>query len=962
MRSHLFWIVFICIVVLLVSCKKDTELIDNQPDREIVNCLEEVAQWQPGFKDSLHWEKQEELLPLGEDWLTFIKKRDNEYYRPFELEERQRLDELINLLETENNPAFLLVYAKALRIRANQFSIEESYERSLVDTERANQLYIPRVKFLTTKYDSIELADILNGMAGTLQKTRAIGSSINASKEAEALYRKFGLLRDLASEYSNLGATYAYGADIKNALFYAQKATCIWDAIWPSVSSPSGDDFLNYLGVSFNLGNYHLVQADQLQDKAFLNSANTAYWNAINQFQKVIRNIKEVDSNNLGPFFYTSISTANAFLRKAELHTNDVDSSLFFVNMLSDSLTKFFQTDSENLPPPIISRINMVSAIYYARKGDLEKARTLSDAALAAAAPALSNPGNVNTMQTTQVQDKLLYLQTLYMRGVFFDICYSKTNDVEDLRLALDVYENALLLLKKMRVNFADDTSVEAIANRQHILFSKAAYAAYRLYENDIKSGKNIDPADINNFLDRSLRIADEGKSFSLRFAAYRSLAALGSKGKNQQLVQEEIRLRDLIRKYAESDNNNRLVDAQNSYNKFIDRLQTSENSQDYAYYLSRFEERTPTIKEIQTNWLGDNSAIVQYELDREHALVYLITKNDASIQSFTIDSALFDLIAAYKQDIEVTGTGAYFGRNSFQLYQRIFEKADNWLSSRKIENLLIIPDRELSNVIFSGLLRKKADYSSQWPEAEFLLDKYAISYAFSLGSYDAMLKLNAFQDKKTAPFAAFIANPESKNKTNSPLATLDCDPNPLTTLENATIKISQDVYDTKSINPATEYKFKELAPQFNILQVSAHGCFDLLNNPMDNYIQLFSGEGEDGNLTVREIYELPLNNVKLTVLSNCLSGQGITDAGEGLKSIARAFIYAGSEGIVASMKKIEVDFTAELLKSFYQYLSDGFPPHRALWKAKIDFKKERVDPAQWANYTFIGNLNLSLD
>ncbi|MGH7835933.1 MAG: CHAT domain-containing protein, partial [Candidatus Binatia bacterium] len=61
----------------------------------------------------------------------------------------------------------------------------------------------------------------------------------------------------------------------------------------------------------------------------------------------------------------------------------------------------------------------------------------------------------------------------------------------------------------------------------------------------------------------------------------------------------------------------------------------------------------------------------------------------------------------------------------------------------------------------------------------------------------------------------------------------------------------------------------------------------------------------EDGRLEVKEIFGLNLN-AGLVVLSGCETGLGKLSSGDEFVGLTRAFIYAGTPSVVASLWKVD--------------------------------------------------------
>ncbi len=79
----------------------------------------------------------------------------------------------------------------------------------------------------------------------------------------------------------------------------------------------------------------------------------------------------------------------------------------------------------------------------------------------------------------------------------------------------------------------------------------------------------------------------------------------------------------------------------------------------------------------------------------------------------------------------------------------------------------------------------------------------------------------------------------------------------------------------------------------------------------------------DDGLLQLDEITRLKLN-ADLVVLSACRSGRGRMRSGEGVSSLARAFLIVGCRGVVCSLWGVADRETADLFTAVYGGLKDG--------------------------------------
>jgi CHAT domain-containing protein len=161
----------------------------------------------------------------------------------------------------------------------------------------------------------------------------------------------------------------------------------------------------------------------------------------------------------------------------------------------------------------------------------------------------------------------------------------------------------------------------------------------------------------------------------------------------------------------------------------------------------------------------------------------------------------------------------------------------------------------------------------------------------------------------------------------------------------------------------ATKDAFLKNVSRFPVVHLATHA---VVNDSADNlsYIAFApsSAAKEDYLLYAREIYNLPLQNTELVILSACETASGNLVRGEGVMSLSRAFAYAGCSNIVTSLWKANDESTAYLSKKLHAYLRKGFPVDVAMQQAKLDLLSDsRIHPRlkqpfYWANLIFVGD------
>lgn len=150
-----------------------------------------------------------------------------------------------------------------------------------------------------------------------------------------------------------------------------------------------------------------------------------------------------------------------------------------------------------------------------------------------------------------------------------------------------------------------------------------------------------------------------------------------------------------------------------------------------------------------------------------------------------------------------------------------------------------------------------------------------------------------------------------------------------------------------------------EKLDQFRYVHFAAHGVVDEENPRRSGIILSLDGsDKEDGILQMTEIMRLKLN-ADLVTLSACRTGLGKLVNGEGVLGLTRAFLYAGTRSVIASLWNVNVTATAELMTAFYRNLKRGLPKDEALRQAKLELLNGKQPawrhPYFWASFVLMG-------
>ena len=166
-------------------------------------------------------------------------------------------------------------------------------------------------------------------------------------------------------------------------------------------------------------------------------------------------------------------------------------------------------------------------------------------------------------------------------------------------------------------------------------------------------------------------------------------------------------------------------------------------------------------------------------------------------------------------------------------------------------------------------------------------------------------------------------------------------------------------LYQTQAFleQKATERVLRSQVEESEIVHLAAHGEYNN-RNPLFSTIHLAQDEREqyDGRLEVHEVYGLNLARAKLVVLSACETNIGDLSKGDELVGLNRAFIYAQTPTVIASLWSVDDEPTSLLMEQFYTYLRRGMNKAQALRQAQQVVRKIYPHPYFWAAFSLTGD------
>ncbi|MDO4583376.1 MAG: CHAT domain-containing protein [Planctomycetia bacterium] len=307
-------------------------------------------------------------------------------------------------------------------------------------------------------------------------------------------------------------------------------------------------------------------------------------------------------------------------------------------------------------------------------------------------------------------------------------------------------------------------------------------------------------------------------------------------------------------------------------------------------------------------------------------------------------------------------------------------------LTNDVYERVLVIPDGSLSLLPMEAMVVQDAS-----TDPVFFLDCCPpVVYAPSAGIYQHWMAQSRSQARKsqgTLQNILTLGNPdyswnyqmEERVQTlpvDSPLLNRTIPQGVLkpllyTSLESNQIVSACEKYPAKTVvqfleKEATEENLRRHVEKKQLVHIACHGFVDSSAENLFSALAMTPGDTadprNDGFLTLAEISELNLTDAELTLFSACETSCGAIQLGEGVWSLGRSALVAGSKRVLTSNWTIDDQSTAFCISTFIANLleadSQGNVNYaKALLEAKRDVRRqpEWNHPLFWAAYVLWG-------
>lgn len=380
-------------------------------------------------------------------------------------------------------------------------------------------------------------------------------------------------------------------------------------------------------------------------------------------------------------------------------------------------------------------------------------------------------------------------------------------------------------------------------------------------------------------------------------------------------------------------------------------------------YHRIRYSVQPSSLLEVQARTNEDEALVIYHEIDN-HLLALLLSRDLAFGMRLGSTSLLEQEIARYltalhARDKEVERTAGLSLTKTLLGPLEQLEAFRNWV---------VVPDGALLDLPFDALPAVQRNSSTPGTQ-QYLIQQHLVRYAHS-----ATALMGPGQETAADPAGGLlVAAPVFAGGRVLSGDLLGGSPTPTITFpelrgtgrEAVALDHLFDRYRDRASQPAqillgtdaSEARLKgtDLTP-FQYIHLATHGHTNSAEPSLSGLL-LEPGDGEDGVLHVGEVLGMELN-ADMVVLSACRTGITSRASGAGLMGLSRAFMYAGTNTVVASLWNSDDAYTASTMAHFYENLLQGQSKAEALRQAKLTLMEDpeiAATPELWAPFVLIG-------
>jgi CHAT domain-containing protein/Tfp pilus assembly protein PilF len=910
----------------------------------------------------------------------------------------------------------IFYWEKSLQIKKDIYGEESTYVaadyNNIGIVYRNKNEFVIALKYLLT---SLQIRKILYGekhtdVASSYMNIGNVYKDINEFDLAlenfnKALQIDIGVLGKtnpvLAMRYHSIGTIYWNKNEFDLALEYFFKAMQIYKDQNGQKHIGLADSY-HAIGIVYTTKNdyemaleYYLKALQEYMD--LLGEKNISVADCYNNIGNVYDDIKEYDLslkyyNNALQIYKELLGEKHLALATSYMNIGNIYADIKEYDLSLKYYYKSIQIIKDILNNEDPMPYNNIGSVFYERK-EYDLALRYYQKAITSSLRNFND--TINIYSVPIIKDYLNWdelLKALQEKATIFadtSIALPKVKTLAKLGLSLRHYQACDTLISQVRKEIRTKSDKIALGEKASEIYKGAVNVC-------LKSSDSAKPDSVSYYKNLAFYFSEKNKS-SVLLEALAGAEAQKFAGIPDTLLDKEHKLqvdivlyKKVLSEQPDSAKEILFRDKLFKANRQYDELITVFEGRYPEYFELKYNRKPTSIKEIQ-KILDNKTAIISYFTGDSIITIFTITKKNLDVKTVPAIENLADTIRDFRNGLIYTSSSRFakvYKKYACKMYRQLIpENVD-----KKITNLIIIPDAELSMIPFETLLTENPE-DKEWNELPYLIRKYNISYSYSAnlfyktfskepstkieftGLNDWIAFAPVFDDSNTAGLTM---------RTRELIQKFDKELNDTTETRGMLVKggyvspLPGTESEVKSIFKQFDEKGKKALVQINnnanegfiksgelkkyrLLHFATHGFVNTRKPELSGiFLAQDSTIDEDGILYSGEIYNLELN-ADLTVLSACETGLGEIKKGEGLIGLTRALLYAGSKNIIVSLWKVADESTSGLMIDFYKNLlkeeQEKQEFSHALQQAKLKMIDEGkyAHPFYWSPFILIG-------
>ena len=551
-------------------------------------------------------------------------------------------------------------------------------------------------------------------------------------------------------------------------------------------------------------------------------------------------------------------------------------------------------------------------------------------------------------------------------RQEIIQIQHRLKKDEAYLKEAYALLQAAMKLNEKTRNGFNGDEDKLRTLRQMSQLVIKA-----------IQTGIHLTKGSDKTYIQNSFSYAEQNKSVLL------ADAIKGSKARVMGDLPESLALRELDLIQQKKKLKKAEIEARKSNDQYAVQTKMNKLNLEISAFLSKLKEQYPKYHALKYENITAKAEDIQALLDDKSLLLeffvadtvtYLFVVSKKEVELYPINIKKKVLKKEIRSLRKALSNYSFIVKQEEEAYQLFANKAEMFynvllreaLQGKDADNLIIVTDGELGHIPFEVFLVEPAPQTTRnYKELHYLINDYNISYNYSATLWKE--NLQATHETNNAQLLACAAaypkidSLELYKQRPFHMAQLRDNLDPLPAAQEEIKALSESFQGSfLQKNETNEAYFKQNAHKYGVIHLAMHGILNA-REPILSALAFTENQDslEDNFLHVYEIAHLHLN-ADLVVLSACETGFGKFEQGEGVISLARSFMYAGTPSLVVSLWQVNDHSTAVIMQAFYENLSQGMYKDAALRQAKLDYLKKSskiaTHPAFWSAFIQLGD------